>query len=70
MTCDYDCLKMKSLLYTVPGLFGLQRGGKINVSYMLLIYATDKQACIMMKNLGGKFSQIHSFLQLGLLLPA
>lgn len=54
----------------VPGLFGLQRGRKIDASYMLLIYVMDKQAYIIMKNLGEKFSQIQSFLQLGLLLPA
>lgn len=61
---------MNLSIYIVLGLFGLQRGRKINASYMLLIYAMDKQAYIIMKNLVGKFFQIQSFLQLGLQPPA
>lgn len=51
-------------MYTVPALFGLQRGRKINASYRLLIYAIDKQAYIVMKNLGGKFSQVQFLIPL------
>lgn len=39
---------------TVPALFGLQRGRKLHASYMLLIYAIDKEAYIIMKDLGGE----------------